>query len=94
MNIRLIFIFQSLSGFGSFVLRTVTLIRKYPFSDAISMMNIDEEKEIVEKMKKRNNSEVEYAEGMLSVLAKVAEGMSPDQIKAYVNNTLRCLENE
>ena len=45
-------------------------------------------------MKKRNNSEVEYAEGILSVLAKVAEGMSPDQIKAYVNNTLRCLENE
>lgn len=58
------------------------------------MMNIEEEKEIVEKMKKKGNSEVEYAEGMLSVLAKIAEGMSPDQIKAYVNNTLRCLEND
>ena len=57
-------------------------------------MNIEEEKEIVEKMKKKGNSEVEYAEGMLSVLAKIAEGMSPEQIKAYVNNTLRCLENE
>ena len=28
------------------------------------MMNIEEEKEIVEKMKKKGNSEVEYAEGM------------------------------
>jgi|P1105metagenome_2_1110788.scaffolds.fasta_scaffold17469_2 flagellar motor component MotA len=58
------------------------------------MMNIEEEKEIVEKMKKKGNSEVEYAEGMLSVLSKIAEGMSPEQVKAYVNNTLRCLENE
>ena len=58
------------------------------------MMNIEEEKEIVEKMKKKGNSEVEYAEGMLSVLSKITEGMSPEQVKAYVNNTLRCLENE
>ena len=64
------------------------------FDSGCVMMNIEEEKEIVEKMKKKGNSEVEYAEGMLSVLAKVAEGMSPDQIKAYVNNTLRCLEND
>ena len=28
------------------------------------MMNIEEEKEIVEKMKKKGNSEVEYAEGI------------------------------
>ena len=60
----------------------------------VIMMNIEEEKEIVEKMKKKGNSEVEYAEGMLSVLSKIAEGMSPEQVKAYVNNTLRCLENE
>ena len=66
----------------------------YRLHDDEHMMNIEEEKEIVEKMKKKGNSEVEYAEGMLSVLAKVAEGMSPDQIKAYVNNTLRCLEND
>lgn len=55
-------------------------------------MNIEEEKEIVEKMRKKGNSDVDYADGMLSVLAKIAEGMSPEEIKAYVNNTLRCLE--
>ena len=38
------------------------------------MMSIEEEIEIVEKMKKRNNSEAEYADGMLSVLRMVAEG--------------------
>ena len=67
---------------------------KYAVLDEGDMMNIEEEKEIVEKMKKKGNSEVEYAEGMLSVLSKIAEGMSPEQIKAYVNNTLRCLEND
>lgn len=58
------------------------------------MMSIEEEIEIVEKMRKKGNSEVEYADGMLSVLKKVAEGMGPAEIKAYVNNTLRCLETE
>ena len=57
-----------------------------------TMMSIEEEIEIVEKMKKRNNSEAEYADGMLSVLRMVAEGKTPAEIKAYVNNTLKCLE--
>lgn len=57
-------------------------------------MNIDEEKAIVEKMKKKGNSESDYADGMLSVLMQVAEGKTPDEVKAYVNNTLKCLENE
>ncbi len=56
------------------------------------MLNIAEEIEIVEKMKKKGNSEVEYADGMLSVLKQVAEGKTPEEIKAYVNNTLKCLE--
>ena len=58
------------------------------------MMNIEEEKEIVEKMKKKGNPDSDYADGMLSVLVKVAEGMPPAEIKAYVNNTLRCLETQ
>lgn len=58
------------------------------------MMNIEEEKEIVEKMRKKGNSEIEYADGMMSVLTKIAEGMSPEEIKSYVNNTLRCLSTE
>ena len=45
------------------------------------MMSIEEEIEIVEKMKKRNNSEAEYADGMLSVLRMVAEGKTPAEIK-------------
>ena len=56
------------------------------------MMNIAEEIEIVAKMKKKGNSEVAYADGMLSVLKQVAEGKSPEEIKTYVNNTLKCLE--
>jgi len=55
------------------------------------MISIEEEKDMVAKMKSKNNSEAEYADGMLSVLTKVAEGKSPEEIKAYVNNTLRCL---
>jgi sulfur transfer protein SufE len=55
-------------------------------------INIDEEKSIVEKMKKKGNSEAEYADGMLSVLTQIAAGKSPEEIKAYVNNTLKCLE--
>ena len=58
------------------------------------IFSIEEEKEIVAKMKKKNNSEAEYADGMLSVLAKIAEGMAPEEIKAYVNNTLKCLMND
>ena len=49
---------------------------------------------MVAKMKAKNNSEADYADGMLSVLTKVAEGKSPEEIKAYVNNTLRCLMND
>ncbi len=56
------------------------------------MINIAEEIEIVEKMKSKGNSEVAYADGMLSVLKQIAERKSPEEIKAYVNNTLRCLE--
>ena len=56
------------------------------------MMNIAEEIEISGKMKKKGNSEVAYADGMLSVLKQVAEGKSPEEIKTYVNNTLKCLE--
>ncbi len=56
------------------------------------MLNIAEEIEIVEKMKKKGNSEVEYADGMLSVLKQIAEGKTPEEVKAYVNNTLKCLE--
>lgn len=55
-------------------------------------MNIEEEKEIVEKMRKKGSDDIEYADGMLSVLIKIAEGMSPEEVKAYVNNTLKCLE--
>ena len=58
------------------------------------MFSIEEEKEIVAKMKAKNSSEADYADGMLSVLAKVAEGKSPEEIKAYVNNTLKCLMND
>lgn len=56
------------------------------------MINIAEEIEIVEKMKSKGNSEVAYADGMLSVLKKIAEGKTPEEIKTYVNNTLKCLE--
>ncbi len=58
------------------------------------LFSIEEEKEIVAKMKSKNNSEAEYADGMLSVLAKIAEGMAPEEIKTYVNNTLKCLMND
>ena len=58
------------------------------------MMSIEEEKDMVAKMKAKNNSEADYADVMLSVLTKVAEGKSPEEIKAYVNNTLRCLMND
>ena len=58
------------------------------------MFSLEEEKEIVAKMKSKNNSEAEYADGMLSVLIKVAEGKTPEEIKAYVNNTLKCLMND
>lgn len=54
------------------------------------MMNIEEEKELVEKLKKKNSSDADYADGMLTVLTKVAEGMSPEEIKAFVNNSLLC----
>lgn len=57
-------------------------------------MNVNEEIEIVEKMKKKNNPDSDYADGMLSVLKLVAEGKSPEEIKAYVNNSLRCLETQ
>ncbi|MBE6524764.1 MAG: hypothetical protein E7Z65_07870 [Thermoplasmata archaeon] len=55
------------------------------------MISIEEEKDMVAKMKAKNNSDADYADGMLSVLTKVAEGKSPEEIKAFVNNTLRCL---
>ncbi len=57
------------------------------------MFSIEEEMDMVAKMKSKNNPDADYADGMLSVLTKLSEGMSPEEIKAYVNNSLRCLLN-
>lgn len=74
------------------------MFKYYVWMDTVNggktMMSIEEEKDMVAKMKAKNNSEADYADGMLSVLTKVAEGKSPEEIKAYVNNTLRCLMND
>ena len=47
------------------------------------MMNIEEEKEIVEKMKKKGNSEVEYAEGMVSRWEKVLDTYGIPSLPMY-----------